>query len=74
MVKNVTLTVEENLLERARAKAGAQHKTLNTLFREWVGQYVGASKNRSESYQVLMKKLHHVRAGRAFTREEMNEH
>lgn len=73
MVKNVTLTVEENLLEKARAKAVAQHKTLNALFREWVGQYVGASKHRSESYQTLMKKLHHVRAGRVFTREEMNE-
>ena len=73
MVKNVTLTVEENLLEKARVKALAQHKTLNTLFREWVGQYVGVWGGRSDGYRAFMKKLNHVRAGRAFTRDEMNE-
>ena len=73
MVRNVTLTVEENLLEKARSKALAQHKTLNALFREWVQQYVGVRHGRLGAYQAFMKKLNHVRAGRAFTREEMNE-
>lgn len=73
MVKNITLTVEESLLEKARSKAMAQHKSLNVLFREWVGQYVGASRGRSEEYRTLMKRLGHARAGRHFSREEMNE-
>ncbi len=73
MVKNITLTVEEDLLERARSKALAQHKTLNALFREWVKQYVGVHEGRSAVYQVLMKKLGHARAGRGFSRDEMNE-
>lgn len=73
MVKNVTLTVEEDLLKKARTKASLQHKTLNILFREWVGQYVGACEGRSTEYQALMKKLRHADAGRAFSREEMNE-
>ena len=73
MVKNVTLTLEGSLLEKARAKALAQKKTLNALFREWVGQYVGMGRGRSEGYHALMKKFSHVRAGRSFTRDEMNE-
>jgi hypothetical protein len=73
MVKNVTLTLEESLLEKARSKATIQHKSLNELFREWVRQYVGACRGRLEVYRALMKKLNHVRAGRHFSREEMNE-
>lgn len=73
MVKNITLTVEEGLLKKARTKAVAQHKSLNVLFREWVSRYVGASRGRSEEYRALMKRLVHARAGRHFSREEMNE-
>ena len=73
MVKNITLTVEEGLLEKARRKAIGQHQTLNELFREWVRRYVGASQGRAEEYQALMRKLGRARAGRAFSREEMNE-
>ena len=73
MVKNVTLTLEESLLMKARTKALSHHKTLNELFREWVGQYVGVCRGRSEEYRALMKKLEHVRAGRSFSRDEMNE-
>ena len=73
MVKNVTLTLEENLLVKARSKAVNQHKTLNELFREWVRQYVGVYRGRSDEYRALMKKLGHVRAGRSFSRDEMNE-
>lgn len=73
MVKNVTLTIEDGLLKKARDKASAQHKTLNLLFREWVRQYVGACQSRSQGYYDLMKKLKHVNAGRKFSREELNE-
>ena len=73
MVRNVTLTLEESLLKKARSKALGQHKILNELFREWVGRYVGASQGRAEEYQALMKKLGHARAGRSFSREEMND-
>ena len=73
MVKNITLTLEGSLLEKARSKAMNQRKSLNELFREWVRQYVGISRGRSKEYQALMKKLDHVSAGRHFSREEMNE-
>lgn len=73
MVRNVTLTLEEGLLQQARSKALSQRKTLNLLFREWVSQYVGIRPGRGEGYRSLMKKMGHARTGRKFTRDEMNE-
>jgi hypothetical protein len=71
-MKNVTLSAEEHLIERARDVARSQHKTLNAAFREWLEQYVLQSGNTHE-VDALMKRLSHVRAGRRFTRDEMNE-
>lgn len=73
MLKNVTLSIEENLLRMARAKATGQQKTLNELFRDWVRQYTGACSTRSKDYMVLMKKMQGVHPGKRFSRDEMNE-
>ena len=35
-MKNITLSADEDLIERARQIARAQHKTLNAAFREWL--------------------------------------
>lgn len=72
MLKNVTLSAEAELIEQARRRAREEHKTLNALFREWLLRYAGVQ-DRVERYRQLMKELGHVRAGRKFTREEMNE-
>ena len=71
-MKNITLRADENLIEQDRLTAKAQHKPLNAAFREWLGQFTGQSGNAKE-FDSLMKRLKHVRAGRRFTRDEMNE-
>jgi hypothetical protein len=71
-VKNITLSADEHLIEQARSLAQAQHKTLNTLFREWLTQLT-SQHGDTHSYESLMQRLSHVRAGRHFTRDEMNE-
>jgi hypothetical protein len=71
-MKNVTLSAEEHLIERARETAHAQHTTLNAAFREWLQQYT-AQPSAGQRYDELMKQLSHVRAGRKYTRGEMNE-
>ena len=71
-VKNITLSAEEHLIEQARSLAHAQHKTLNALFREWLAQLT-SQHGDTQSYESLMQRLTHVRSGRRFTREEMNE-
>jgi predicted transcriptional regulator len=71
-MKNVTLSADEQLIEQARLLARAQHKTLNTVFREWLLQFT-ARAGMGEEVDSLMKRLRHVTAGRNFTRDEMNE-
>ena len=72
-MKNITLSADEDLIERARAAAQAQNKTLNTMFREWLDQ-VASRPDAAKNYEELMKRLRHVNTGgRKFTRDEMNE-
>jgi hypothetical protein len=71
-MRNITLSADENLIERARLIAKAQRKTLNAAFREWLEQFTYESGNAQE-FDSLMKRLGHVRTGRRFTRDEMNE-
>jgi len=71
-MKNVTLSADADLIEQARAVARARHKTLNAAFREWLQRYV-ADSGKAQEVDSLMKRLRHIRAGRHFTRAEMNE-
>ena len=72
-MKNITLSADEDLIERARAAAQAQNKTLNAMFREWLDQ-VASKPDAAKNYEELMKRLRHVSTGgRKFTRDEMNE-
>jgi hypothetical protein len=71
-MKNITLSADEQLIEQARLLAKSQHKTLNAIFREWLEQFTARSGGIQE-FDALMKRLKHVRAGRHFSRDEMNE-
>jgi hypothetical protein len=71
-MKNITLSADQGLIQQARRKALSEHRTLNDLFREWIGAYVSRGPS-ADTYDSLMHRLDHVRAGRSFTREEMNE-
>jgi predicted transcriptional regulator len=71
-MKNITLSADEELIERARAVARSQHTTLNAAFREWLRQYSGRVEAAAR-YDALMKSFSHINSGRKFTREEMNE-
>ncbi len=72
MLKNVTLSTEDWLIVRAREKAVREKTTLNALFRQWLARYVGRDRAAGD-YRTLMERLSHVRAGRSFTRDELNE-
>ncbi len=72
-MKNITLSAEDSLIDQARQTARAQHKTLNQAFREWLEQYARSESDRVGEYEALMKRLSYAKAGRKFTRQEMNE-
>ena len=71
-MKNITLSADADLVERARLVARSQGKTLNAAFREWLVQFT-ARDGRGQEFDSLMRRLRHVDAGRYFRRDEMNE-
>lgn len=72
MIKNITFSAEEELIARARARAKENHTTLNIEFRRWLEKYTDKIQN-AEEFERLMDQLRYVRAGRKFTRDEMDE-
>jgi hypothetical protein len=70
-VKNITLSAEDRVLERAREVARRRSTTLNQLFRAWLAELT-AERTRKDRYEELMGRLSRARSGRRFTREEMN--
>jgi len=71
-MKNITLSADEDLIERGRTIAHERRTTLNGLFREWLAQ-LNASTGEAKEFDAMMKRMRHVEAGEHFTRDEMNE-
>jgi len=71
-MKNVTLSADERLIEEARARARAEHTTLNDAFRRWLAEYA-AQPRAADAMAVIAELRGYVRTGgRKFTRDEMN--
>jgi hypothetical protein len=74
-LKNITLTADEALIERARERAKAEGSTLNESFRKWLAEY--ARPNFDEArYEETMAAIRAEFVGKPFrkySREEMNE-
>ena len=71
-MKNITLSADEDLIERARSIARGQRRTLNDAFREWRAQFT-QSAGDAQGCDALMKRMNHFNAGRHFSRDELNE-
>jgi len=72
VTKTITLTADEKLIQRAKQRARAERKSLDTVLRGWLKQYAG-SRSGVNGYGELMHRLSHVAAGRQFSRAERNE-
>lgn len=72
-VKNITLSADENLIEKARDVARSQRRTLNDAFREWLQQFTANGADAVAEYDALMRHLSHIKASGPYTRDEMNE-
>jgi hypothetical protein len=70
-MKNITLSAEGGLIQQAREVAVGRKTTLNQLFRDWLVEVVG-QKEREKSLKQIWEKTGYAKAGRKFTREEMN--
>ncbi len=73
-MKNITLSADEALIEAARARARAEHTTLNEQFRRWLAEYAGRGRRADEALAVIRDLRTRVgTGGQKFTREERNE-
>jgi hypothetical protein len=72
LVRNITFSADENLIEQAREAARDQHTTLNEAFREWLQEYAGRER-RAREFDSLMDRLKYFSVDRKYSRDEMNE-
>lgn len=73
-MKNITLSADESLIEKARSVARAQRRSLNDAFREWLQQFaMSDGEAAAVKFDELMKQLKYVKIDQHFTRDELNE-
>ena len=72
MLKNITFSAEEDLIQRAREWAAVERTTLNEEFRRWLEKYAERPET-AEAFAVLMEHFAYVQPGRSLSRDEMNE-
>ncbi|MBN1290416.1 MAG: hypothetical protein JXB48_01130 [Candidatus Latescibacteria bacterium] len=72
MLKNITMSAEEELIRKAREKANKEHTTLNASFRQWLKQYINRN-TKTIDFDTFMEQLNYAEPGRKFSREELNE-
>ena len=72
-MRNITLSAEAELIDRARHRAELENTTLNSAFREWLQQYGSQQRPTLEQLRQAVAPVSHFRVGRRLTREERNE-
>ena len=70
-MKNVTLSADEELIEKARDWARLQKSTLNSLFRQWLSNLV-KQKESEDRLKALEQRIGYARSGGKFSREDLN--
>lgn len=71
MLKNITLSADEQVIKKAREKALKCNRSLNSIFREWLRNFV--NQENIHKYEDFMKKIDYAQSGKKFSRDEMNE-
>jgi hypothetical protein len=74
LMKNITLSADDKLIEAARERARAEQTTLNEQFRRWLADYVQQEQQTESAIALIQELREQVRTGgHKFTRDEMNE-
>ncbi len=73
-MKNITLSADAELIEKARQRATAEHTTLNAQFRMWLENYVQREQKSERTIETIRELQASIfSGGRKFSRDEMNE-
>lgn len=72
---NLTLAIDDQVLQRARLRAMEQGTSVNALLRDYLEAYAGARRARQQAVSELMKmsaKAVSRRGDRQWTRDELH--
>ncbi len=73
-MRNITLSADDELIERARERARQENTTLNEQFRRWLAQYARSEGQAERTRRILDELQSRIHSGgQKFTRDEMNE-
>lgn len=76
LMKNITLSAQDDLIDKARRIAASRNSSLNVMFREWLVGLINSSVQKSseeDRLKDLWKRTSYAKVGRKLSREEMNE-
>lgn len=69
-MKNITLSVDEQIIEEARTRAKEERATLNAEFRKWLAEYARHRQRADLAMDVIARMQTYVRTGgRRFSRD-----
>jgi plasmid stability protein len=73
---NLTITVDDQVLKKARLRALERGTSVNALLREYLDRYAGTTSAHEEAVEGLIQLTKTARAGRgrrSWTRDELHE-
>lgn len=73
---NLTITVDDGVLKRARIRALEQDTSVNAVLRDYLESYAGGPDRRREAVARLLELSRATRSGRGtatWTRDELHE-
>lgn len=73
---NLTIAMDERILERARSKASQQGTSLDILVRSYVESFANGEEGREQAVKSLLdlsRKTEGGSGGRRWTRDELHE-
>jgi hypothetical protein len=60
-MKNITLAIEDDILERARIVAAEKRTTVNAMVREFLAEVVGKDERREKARAALLELMRNSR-------------
>jgi hypothetical protein len=74
-MKNITLSAQDDLIDKARRIATSRNSSLNVMFREWLEGLSNSQTHNTQEDRLkdLWKRTNYARVGKKLSREEMNE-
>ena len=73
---NLTITVDDEILRRARTRAMEQDRSVNSLLREYLEAYAAAGSTWEQAAETILRLSATARSGRGgrrWTRDELHE-